>query len=448
MAPSRRDHYTFAPDHRTPYLPTTSRTMSSTRIAIIGAGPAGLTLACLLQKGGLACTVYELDHDQHARDQGGIIDLHPQGGQLALREAGLFKKFESLVIPAAEAQKLVKSDGSVHWDEKDMKAALEKGGVTLRERPEVDRTNLRAMLIDSVKGGTIKWGAKLVGVQPDQEGKYNLQFNDTVEKGFDLVVGADGAWSKVRPLLTDVRPHYSGVTTVELRAYDVEEKHKWLAEYVGSGSLFMFDEGRQVTCQRQGNNSIRVYAAVRQPESWINDSKIDWENPEAARGAFAERFFGDCHTDIQRVITDANDAMKTWPLYMLPIGHTWEPRQGVTLVGDAAHLMTPFAGVGVNVAMADALGLARAILKQKQALNQDIPQGLKNAVKEYEAEMFVRGKENMEKTWKGLENHFSKDGIDERVEKLRAMAKKMEETQDRQKREMKRMADGIGNLLG
>lgn len=102
---------------------------------------------------------------------------------------------------------------------------------------------------------------------------------------------------------------------------------------------------------------------------------------------------------------------------MLPIGLEWKGQPGLTLLGDAAHLMTPFAGVGVNVALADALGLARALVKHVGEEGGDLDLG--EAVREYEMAMFVRAKENMEKTWMGLQHHFSAEGVDERVGKLR-----------------------------
>ena len=195
--------------------------MPPPRIAIVGAGPAGLTLARLLQQGGLPCTIFELDDGQSARDQGGIVDLHPRSGQLALREADLSEDFQQLALPAGEAMKLMKSDGTICWDENNSKDALE--GQPTRERPEIDRTALRRVLLDSLDPGSIQWDKKIVRVEPAGE-KYDLHFTHGVETGFDLVVGADGAWSKVRPLLTDVRPHYSGITVIELRAKEISEK--------------------------------------------------------------------------------------------------------------------------------------------------------------------------------------------------------------------------------
>ena len=135
------------------------------------------------------------------------------------------------------------------------------------------------------------------------------------------------------------------------------------------------------------------------------------------------RYFGDCHDDLKRVIAEASDGLRPWAFSMLPVGFRWSPRPGVTLLGDAAHLMTPFAGVGINVALADALGLAKALLKRKDALEADLSGNLAEALQEYERPMFERAKENMEKTRVGLQMHFSADGIDDRVHKLRRAAK-------------------------
>ena len=388
-------------------------------------------LASLLQHNGIQCTIFELDKDRSTRSQGGIIDLHPESGQLALREAGLFEEFEKHLLPGAEAMKLIKSDGTVRWDENNIEG-VEAGPA--RNRPEIDRPTLRNILLDSIDPASIQWGRKLVRVEANETStdKYTLHFTDGHEEGFDLVIGADGAWSKVRLLLTDQLPIYSGVTLLDMKAEEVSRKKLWLESFTGSGSCFMFDEGRALICQRNGNDIIRVYAAVRQPETWLNDCGIDWQNPGLARKVFTERYFGDCHEDLRRVIAvEASDSLIARPLFMLPVGFEWAPHAGVTLLGDAAHLMTPFAGVGVNVALADALSLARALITRKDALEVNLKQSLAEALREYEGPMFERAKENMNKTWVGLQHHFSADGIEDRVGRLQARAKQIEERKAR-----------------
>ena len=197
--------------------------MSILRIAIIGAGPGGLTLARILQKNGMECSLFELDQDRYFRDQGGIVDLHPQSGQLALQEAGVFEDFQKFSLPEAESQKLIKSNGTIFWDENNTKNT--ESGYS-RNKPEIERAALRDILLDATRADSISWNRRLLSVEPSEacQDKYDIQFADGREKGFDLVVGADGAWSKVRLLLTDQLPIYSGVTIIELMAKDVSVK--------------------------------------------------------------------------------------------------------------------------------------------------------------------------------------------------------------------------------
>ena len=317
--------------------------------------------------------------------------------------------------------KIVKYDGAVLWDENVMGNVREDSG----DRPEIDREDLRNILLDSLLPGTIKWGKKLNRVEPDPKAKdkHILFFDDvTVEMGVDLVVGADGAWSKVRPLLTDEKPYYSGISAIELWSLDVEKKNPWLSEYVGKGNCFMFDEGRALLSQRNGNGSVRAYASVRKPETWVEDCGIDWTDHAAARQAIVTNHFNDCGEDIKKIILESDDELIPRKLYMLPVGIKWDSKPGVTLIGDSAHLMTPFAGVGVNVAMADALELARALISQKDSIVAKAfsdSHNIATAIKEYEASMFPRAKENAEKTYRGLVGHFSGSGGEEFASKFR-----------------------------
>ena len=379
------------------------------KIGIIGAGPAGLTLARLLQRKGMSCTIFELDTSPEKRDQGGSLDLHPEDGQLALKEAGLFEQFLKYARTEGEARKQVAATGEVLWDDNDTTPKPDPG--TVGDRPEIDRIHLRSLLLDSVQPGTVRWGTKLLEVIPAEGDTYDLRFTNSTEKGFDIVVGADGAWSKVRPLLTDEVPYYSGISGVELWAKDVENRHPWLSKYVGNGSCFMFDDGRALLCQRNGGGNIRVYACARRPENWTRNCGIDWSQPDQARRQLVESCFGDCGEGLKRLVHECNDGMFPRPFYMLPVGIKWASRPGVTLIGDGAHLMTPFGGVGVNVAMKDALDLANSI-----SAHQD---DLFEAIKEYESQMFVRGKRYAQKTDEGLKGHFTASGGAKRVEQFK-----------------------------
>ncbi|KAF2830984.1 FAD/NAD(P)-binding domain-containing protein [Ophiobolus disseminans] len=379
--------------------------MPPLKIAIIGAGPVSLTLANIFQNNDISFTIYEAA--DNFRTSGGTLDLHPESGQLALKEAGLWDAFVKHSRPEADCAKIVNFEGEVLWDEN----LCKKNDVSEEEkfagRPEIDRKVLLEILYKNLRSDAITFGKRLDCVVSSSiyDTKYDLHFADSSrEAGFDLVVGADGAWSKVRMLLSDIKPQYSGISMVEVNCSDIHA-NLWLLEFVGAGSMFSFGEARAVFAQRQGDGGLRVYAALRVPGDFVETCGIDWEDKDVAREELVERYFHDIHDDLKRVTLDCKDELMPRALWELPVGFTWAHRSGVTLIGDAAHLMTPFAGVGVNVGMTDALVLGREIVAAVRGAKE-----LDDAIKEYEKEMFPRAEENAKETAEGKECHFSKDG--------------------------------------
>ncbi|KAK0228673.1 hypothetical protein IW262DRAFT_1352226 [Armillaria fumosa] len=373
-------------------------------IAIIGAGPSGLLLARLLQHlGDIPSTIFELDPSSSARGQGGTLDIHEESGQRALKCAGLHPEFQKLMRPEGDCMRLADKTGFIHIDE-------ETPG---EGRPEIDRAQLRQLLIDSVPAKFIEWSSKVVGVQPTPDGRFRVILANGSEdpRSFDFVVGADGAWSHVRPLVTDVLPFYSGISCVEIRFRDVDKAHPEISKLVGQGTYMCLSDEKGCFAQRQGDGSIRNYAMLRAPESWIDDCGIDFSNPQTTKAEMIERYFDDwseANKDLIRLADE--DHIIARKLMMLPPDHRWTSRPGVTLMGDAAHVMTPFAGEGVNNAMVDALELAEkvvAALRDGSAGNtQD---NLAKAVKEYEEGMFARIHGVAQDTLHSMGVLFSKD---------------------------------------
>ncbi|KAL9090926.1 MAG: hypothetical protein Q9165_005134 [Trypethelium subeluteriae] len=372
------------------------------KIAILGAGPAGLCLAAILTRHSIPYVLYESDTSSSSRTQGGSLDLHPTTGQRALREAGLFEAWEQQARFSGENLVLTDGGGREH---------VRVQGVA-HGRPEIGRPKLRRMLLEAVPAERVRWGRRVerVGGEEEEEEEEQggvLRFEDgTVEEGFDLVVGADGAWSKVRPRLSSLALFYAGVTGVEMAWRGVDERYPEISERIGEGSNFMFGEerGHALLCQRQDDRSIQAYAWFTVPEHFVRDSGVDWADPQKVKGWLLKKFEG--WSEGQRdLIRKADDDMTPRPLYMLPVGLKWPSRKGLTVIGDAAHLMTPFAGEGVNLALTDAMVLAQEIVKS--------PDDLDRAVQAYEKEMFPRAAESQQRTWHSLQARFAPGAIAE-----------------------------------
>src|ERR1700678_94587 len=191
--------------------------MQELQIGIVGAGLGGLVLARVLQIHGIPSTVYELDAATDARRQGGSLDMHEESGQLALRIAGLYEEFRLLTHPQGEATRVLDKAGRVFIDDMPEEG---HGG-----RPEIDRTALRDLLIDSLNPGRIVWASKVTAVKSLGGGRHELIFAGGGSTVADLLVGADGAWSKVRPLLSAAKPEYCGISYLEMHLSDANEQH-------------------------------------------------------------------------------------------------------------------------------------------------------------------------------------------------------------------------------
>ncbi|KAA0929029.1 FAD-dependent oxidoreductase [Streptomyces apricus] len=364
----------------------------TTGIAIVGAGLGGLTLARVLQTHGVAATIYEGEASAATRTQGGLLDIHEETGQVALRAAGLHDEFLALVRPGEDAKRVVDRHGTLLFD-----LPADPGSA----RPEVDRGELRRLLVDSLAPGTIRWDRKLTSVRRHAEGGYRLAFADGPAARADLVVGADGAWSKVRPLLTPARPLYSGICFIEiaLAAGDRtgDRSRRASVDAIGSGTLMAVAPGRGIIAHRHADGGVRGYVALNKPEEWLRS--IDFGDRTAGLRHVADEFDG--WSPLLTDFVTRSDA-EPWlrPIHALPVGLTWDRVPGVTLLGDAAHLMSPFAGEGANLALYDAADLAEKLVEQPD---------VEAALAAYEERLFPRSGDAAGRSAKNLEVFFGRE---------------------------------------
>src|SRR5437763_9384105 len=253
-------------------------------VTIVGGGLGGLTLARVLHTRGIASTIYELDASPTARDQGGTLDMHEESGQYALAEAGLTGEFRAVVREEGDATRILDQNGTVYLQD--------KGGRGVSGRPEIDRSALKRILVESLPSGTTRWGTKVTAVTPVGEGWHVLTFADGSALKTDVLVGADGAWSKVRPLLSGAVPEYSGLSFVEAHLSDVDRQWPDAAALVGPGSMFALGPGKGMIAQRNGDGRIRVYIAIQEAQEWVRANAFVEGDPAATRerlhGIFAD----------------------------------------------------------------------------------------------------------------------------------------------------------------
>ncbi|MGW3175700.1 FAD-dependent oxidoreductase [Streptomyces sp. NPDC001153] len=340
-----------------------------TPVTIVGAGLGGLTLARVLHVHGIPVTVYEAESSSSARTQGGMLDIHDYNGQLALEAAGLMDEFHAIVLEGRQAMRVLDRDGTVLLDEADDGT----GG-----RPEVMRGELRRILLDSLPAGTVRWGHKVSSTRVLGEGRHEVTFADGSTVVTSLLVGADGAWSRVRPLLSSATPEYVGKSVVETYLFHADTRHPAVARAVGGGSMIVPTPGREIFAHRERDDTLHAYVALSEPQDWF--AAVDFTDADAAVARIAAEFDG-WAPELTALITDSDTAPVLRPLHALPTGHRWDRVPGVTLLGDAAHLAAPN-GEGANLAMYDGAELGKALAAH--------PDDIEAALTAYEQAMFPR----------------------------------------------------------
>jgi 2-polyprenyl-6-methoxyphenol hydroxylase-like FAD-dependent oxidoreductase len=360
-------------------------------ITIIGGGLGGLTLARILHVHGIESVVYDADASATARHQGGMLDMHEESGQAALRAAGLFDEFQDHVLSEGDATRVLDKHGHVFLDE-----------AGHGDRPEIDRQTLRTLLLESLPAGTVRWDARVTEVRADR----TVVFADGSTVGADMLVGADGAWSRVRTLVTGAQPAYVGISFAEIRITDADRLHPEQAAVVGKGSLFALGDERGFLAHREPGAELCVYVAVKKPEDWIRAGTVTRE------ALLAE--FPDWDAGLRGLIANSVGELVPRPIYALPVGLRWDRVPGVTLLGDAAHLMSPFAGEGANLALQDGAALAAAIVSH--------PGDIEAALAAYETAMFARAEEKARESAMGAHILFQPGGPVPLVDFFGAMA--------------------------
>lgn len=386
--------------------------LENKQVAIIGGGMGGLVLARLLQLQNIAVKVYERDLNSEVRVQGSPLDLHEDSGLKAIVQADLLTEFYKNVRSNASKARIVDQNFELKFDEhaiqkKASQEILETEKDSLQDiskpRPEIDRSNLRTILLDSLLSETIIWDSQFVSMEKENEG-WRLYFKNGTAIYADLVIAADGANSKVRPYISAEKPLYSGITMIEGTIYNAKENAPNLFEFSNGGKVLALGNEQTIMYGTKGDGSLMFLLSSKIPENWIVENNLNFKDNQKIFEWFKE-VYQDWSLEWHELFKSNELHFIPRPQYYFPKNQSWETQENLIMIGDAAHRMPPFAGKGANLAMLDALELA-------ESLTSNSFSDLKTAISYFEKRMLERAAKALNDTLSNGEQLHSKNALE------------------------------------
>ncbi|BFM44186.1 NAD(P)/FAD-dependent oxidoreductase [Flavobacterium sp. CFS9] len=339
------------------------------KIAIIGGGPVGLTTARILQINGAEVRVFERDLNAQARTSGGTLDIHSDSGQKAIDKADLMDAFYKYARPTGE--KMADMHGNITSTE----MPTEENAYS---RPEIDRNDLRKIMLENLTENTVVWDSHLTHIEKTGA-QYHLEFKNGATATADFVIVANGGRSNARKFVTNLEPQLSGTYIIQGEIAHPDRDYPEFKPKYGDGNVMAMGEHKMFYTHTLRDGSVHFGVSFKADENWVLNNGIDFEDLTAVR-AFLNETFKNWSDDYKKFFNAATD-FSGLPLRLFSLKDSWKEHSNITLVGDAAHLMPPFAGEGVNMGLFDAYHLTENLTNGKFETIQE-------AITDYEKKMF------------------------------------------------------------